>query len=94
MNSFAEMLGINTSKNKTCFLGTTGDGMAVLVNGKEYFLRYADFPWFEYCGATELHDVTVDRWGVYTGTPSASTCQSRRWSARNSFPKRYPWNPG
>ena len=58
MNSFAEMLGINTSDNKTCFLGTTDEG-------KDYFLRYADFPWFEYCGATELRDVTADRWGVY-----------------------------
>jgi len=65
MNSFAEMLGINTSENKTCFLGTTDEGMAVLVNGKDYFLRYADFPWFEYCGATELRDLTADRWGVY-----------------------------
>ena len=34
MNSFAEMLGINTSDNKTCFLGTTDEGMAVLENGK------------------------------------------------------------
>ena len=65
MNSFAEMLGINTSGNKTCFLGTTDEGMAVLVNGRDYFLRYADFPWFEYCGASELRDVTADRWGVY-----------------------------
>ena len=65
MNSFATMLGISTSRNKTRFLGTTGDGMAVLVNGKEFFLRYADFPWFEYCGASELRDVTSDRWGVY-----------------------------
>ena len=68
MNSFAEMLGISTSENKTCFLGTTDEGMAVLVNGKDFFLRYADFPWFEYCGATELRDVTADRWGVYWNT--------------------------
>ena len=68
MNSFAEMLGISTSGNKTCFLGTTDEGMAVLVNGRDYFLRYADFPWFEYCGATELRDVTSDRWGVYWNT--------------------------
>ena len=68
MKSFATMLGISTTRNKTRFLGTTGDGMAVLVNGKEYFLRYADFPWFEYCGASELRDVTVDRWGVYWNT--------------------------
>ena len=65
MNSFATMLGINTSENKTCFLGTLPDGIAVLVNGKEYFLRYTDFPWFEYCNAVELRDMTADRWGVY-----------------------------
>ena len=65
MNSFAATLGLNTSKNKTCFLCTTGEGMAVLVNGKEFFLRYDDFPWFEYCQARELRDVTADRWGVY-----------------------------
>ena len=37
MNSFAEMLGISTSENKTCFLGTTDEGMAIMVNGKDYF---------------------------------------------------------
>ena len=68
MNSFVTMLGISTSGNKTCFLGTTDEGMAVLVNGRDYFLRYADFPWFEYCGASELRDVTADRWGVYWNT--------------------------
>ena len=41
------------------------EGIAVLVHGKEYFLRYADFPWFEYCNAVELRDMTADRWGVY-----------------------------
>nr|DAG83143.1 MAG TPA: Protein of unknown function (DUF2442) [Caudoviricetes sp.] len=65
MNSFATMLGINTSENKNCFLGTLPDGIAILVNGKEYFLRYTDFPWFEYCTAMELRDMTADRWGVY-----------------------------
>ena len=65
MNSFATMIGINTSENKTSFLGTLPDGIAVLVNGKEYFLRYTDFPWFEYCSAMELRDMTADRWGVY-----------------------------
>ena len=65
MNSFAEMLGISTSDNKTCFLGTTDEGMAVLVNGKDYFLRYADFPWFEYCNIAELRNIRSDRWGVY-----------------------------
>ena len=59
------MLGISTSENKTCFLGTLPDGIAILVNGKEYFLRYTDFPWFEYCNAVELRDMTADRWGVY-----------------------------
>ena len=65
MNSFASMLGINTSESKTCFLGTLPEGIAILVNGKEYFLRYTDFPWFEYCNAVELRDMTADRWGVY-----------------------------
>ena len=65
MNNFAAMLGISTSENKTCFLGALPDGIAVLVNGKEYFLRYVDFPWFEYCNAVELRDMTSDRWGVY-----------------------------
>ena len=81
MNSFAAMLGISTSGNKTCFVGTTDEGMAVLVNGRDFFLRYADFPWFEYCGAKELRDVTSDRWGVYWNTPRSS-------------PRRFPWNPG
>ena len=65
MNSFASMLGIGTSESKTCFLGTSPEGIAILVNGKEYFLRYTDFPWFEYCNAVELRDMTADRWGVY-----------------------------
>ena len=65
MSSFASMLGINTLEGKTCFLGTLPDGIAILVNGKEYFLRYTDFPWFEYCSALELCDMTADRWGVY-----------------------------
>jgi hypothetical protein len=68
MNSFAAMLGIDTSKTETRFLGTLPDGIAVLVNGKEYFLKYADFPWFEYCSAVELRDMTSDRWGVYWNT--------------------------
>ena len=59
------MLGINTSEGKTCFLGTLPEEIAILVNGKEYFLRYTDFPWFEYCSALELRDMTADRWGVY-----------------------------
>ena len=65
MKSFASMLGINTSEGKTCFLGTLPEEIAILVNGKEYFLRYTDFPWFEYCSALELRDMTADRWGVY-----------------------------
>ena len=65
MNSFAATLGLSTSGNETCFLGTTDEGMAVLVKGKEFFLRYTDFPWFEYCEIRELRDVTADRWGVY-----------------------------
>ena len=39
MKSFASMLGINTSEGKTCFLGTLPEEIAILVNGKEYFLR-------------------------------------------------------
>ena len=35
MNSFAEMLGINTSENKTSFLGTTDEGMAVIMVSSE-----------------------------------------------------------
>lgn len=93
MNSFAEMLGINTSENKTCFLGTTDEGMAVLVNGKDFFLRYADFPWFEYCGATELRDVTADRWGVYWNTIGIDL-PIEALEHPNSSPKRFPWNPG
>ena len=65
MNSFAATLGLSTSGNETRFLGTTDEGMAVLVKGKEFFLRYTDFPWFEYCEIRELRDVTADRWGVY-----------------------------
>jgi len=65
MSNFASMLGINTSESKTCFLGTLPEGIAILVSGREYFLRYTDFPWFEYCNAVELRDMTADRWGVY-----------------------------
>jgi len=65
MNSFASMLGISISENKTCFLGASLEGIAILVNGKEYFLKYTDFPWFEYCSTLELRNMTADRWGVY-----------------------------
>ena len=65
MNSFAKMLGIPISAETTCFIGSFPDGIAVIVNGKEYFLRFTDFPWFEYCNTAELRDVTSDRWGVY-----------------------------
>lgn len=65
MNSFATMLGTAISENKTCFLGSTAEGIAILIHGKEYFLRYTDFPWFEYSNAIELRDVAADRWGVY-----------------------------
>ena len=59
------MLGIPISADTTCFLGAFQNGIAVLVNGREYFLRFTDFPWFEYCNAVELSDMTSDRWGVY-----------------------------
>ena len=65
MNSFAKMLGMPISAETTCFIGSFSNGMAVIVNGKEYFLRFTDFPWFEYCNVAELRDVTSDRWGVY-----------------------------
>ena len=65
MNSFAQMLGMPISADTTCFVGSFSDGMAIVVNGKEYFLRYTDFPWFEYCSVAELRKITSDRWGVY-----------------------------
>ena len=65
MTSFAKMLGMPISADTTCFLGSFQDGITVVVNGREYFLRYTDFPWFEYCNARELGDMTSDRWGVY-----------------------------
>ena len=65
MNSFAKMLGMPISVETTCFIGSFYNGIAVVVNGKEYFLRFTDFPWFEYCNVAELRDVTSDRWGVY-----------------------------
>jgi hypothetical protein len=65
MNSFAKMLGMPISADTTCFVGSFSDGMAIVVNGKEYFLRYTDFPWFEYCSVAELRKITSDRWGVY-----------------------------
>lgn len=65
MNSFAKTLGMPISADTTCFVGLFSDGMTVVVNGKEYFLRFTDFPWFEYCNITELRNIRSDRWGVY-----------------------------
>ena len=65
MNSFAKMLGMPISAETTCFIGSFSEGIAVVVNGREYFLRFTDFPWFEYCSVAELRDMTSDRWGVY-----------------------------
>ena len=65
MNSFAKMLGMPISAETTCFVGAFSDGIAVMVNGKEYFLKFTDFPWFEFCNTAELRDITSDRWGVY-----------------------------
>ena len=65
MNSFAKMLGMPILADSTYFVGSFLDGMAIVVNGKEYFLRFTDFPWFEYCSVAELRDITSDRWGVY-----------------------------
>jgi hypothetical protein len=65
MNSYAKMLGISISADTTCFVGSFSDGIAVVVSGVEYFLRFTDFPWFEFCSVAELRNVTSDRWGVY-----------------------------
>lgn len=65
MNNSAKTNGVNISKAKTCFVDSTAEGIHILVHGKEHFLRYTDFPWFEYCNAFELRNVTADRWGVY-----------------------------
>jgi hypothetical protein len=65
MKSYAKMLGIPISADSTCFVGSSPDGIAMVINGKEYFLRFKDFPWFEFCSVAELRDVTADRWGVY-----------------------------
>ncbi len=65
MSNFASMLGISTSTDKTCFIGSFADGIAIIANGREYYLKYTDFPWFEYCNAAELRNVTADRWGIY-----------------------------
>ena len=65
MNSFAKMLEMPISADTTCFLGAFPEGIAVVVNGREFFLRFSDFPWFEYCSVAELRDMTSDRWGVY-----------------------------
>ena len=65
MNSYAKMLGMPISADTTCFVGSFSDGIAVVVNGTEHFLRFTDFPWFEFCSVAELRDVTSDRWGVY-----------------------------
>jgi hypothetical protein len=56
---------MNISADTTCFLCSFPDGIAVVINGKEYFLRFTDFPWFEHCCIAELRDMTSDRWGVY-----------------------------
>ena len=68
MNSFAKMLGMPILADTTCFVGAFSEGIAVVVNGREFFLRFTDFPWFEYCNAVELRDMTADRWGVYWNT--------------------------
>ena len=65
MNSFAKMLGMPILADTTCFIGAFPEGIAVVVNGREFFLRFKDYPWFEYCSVAELRDMTSDRWGVY-----------------------------
>lgn len=65
MNNFAKTNGVNTLETKTYFASSTPEGINVVVNGKAYFLRYTDFPWFEYCNVFELRNITADKWGVY-----------------------------
>ena len=65
MNSSAKTNGENTLETKTYFASSTSEGVNIVVSGKAYFLRYTDFPWFEYCNAFELRNMTADRWGVY-----------------------------
>lgn len=56
---------MNILENKNYFINATAEGINIMVNGKQYFLKYTDFPWFEYCNAFELRSMTADRWGVY-----------------------------
>lgn len=65
MKNAAMRHGMNISENKTCYLGSTNEGISILVHGKEYFLKYTDFPWFEYCTPLEMREITADKWGVY-----------------------------
>ena len=65
MNNSAKTHGTPISANETRYLGSTDEGILVAVHGREYFLSFADFPWFEHCSALELRGVTADRWGVY-----------------------------
>ena len=65
MSNSAKTNGMNTLENKTYFIDATAEGVHIAVHGKQYFLKYTDFPWFEYCNAFELRGVTADRWGVY-----------------------------
>ncbi|MDR0931576.1 MAG: DUF2442 domain-containing protein [Victivallales bacterium] len=65
MSNSAKINGVNTLENKTAFCDATTEGIHILIHGKPYFLKYTDFPWFEYCNAFELRGMSADRWGVY-----------------------------
>ena len=65
MNNSAKTPGTPISANETRYLGSSDTGIFVAVHGREFFLSFADFPWFEYCSTAELRGVTADRWGVY-----------------------------
>lgn len=38
---------------------TTANGIWLFVAGKEYFLSYAEYPWFRKATLTELHNVEI-----------------------------------
>lgn len=65
MNNSVKPNGENILKTKTSFINSTPKGMHIVVHGEKYFLKYINFPWFEYCNILELKNITADRWGVY-----------------------------
>lgn len=49
-------LGKNISEIE---IHTTINGLWLLVDGKEYFLSYKDYPWFKKSTVAELHNVSL-----------------------------------